>query len=308
MCWGRGGGWRDKNAKVVFWVALTRFALLRGTLHKEDQSMNHQLTLPLIPHAIEGEIVTQRQVDGYINATAMCRAAGKLFADYGRLKTTEAFLDELSADMGIPISVIIQSIRGGEPTFQGTWVHPQVAVNLAQWLSPKFAVQVSKWVYDWFSQGKKPAADLPYHLRRYVMNMKNVPAGHFSVLTEITLALIAPMEMAGYKLPEKLWPDISEGIMFANYMRDELAVRTDLMPTYQHEFEDGRKPAPARAYPNQFVHMFRDHFVETWLPKRALAYFKERDPTAIPYLKTVLAISDETLPPKRVKGPVDKKN
>ena len=77
--------------------------------------MNDQLTLPLIPHAIAGEIVTQRQADGYINATAMCKAAGKLYADYGRLKTTEAFLDELSTDMGIPISVIIQSVKGGEP-------------------------------------------------------------------------------------------------------------------------------------------------------------------------------------------------
>ena len=47
---------------------------------------------------------------------------------------------ELSSDIGIPMSGLIQIICGGQPHLQGAWVHPQVAINLAQWLSPKFAV------------------------------------------------------------------------------------------------------------------------------------------------------------------------
>jgi hypothetical protein len=47
--------------------------------------------------------------------------------------------------MGIPITELVQSIRGGTPELQGTWVHPQVAIALAQWLSPEFAVKVTKW-------------------------------------------------------------------------------------------------------------------------------------------------------------------
>ena len=39
----------------------------------------------LIPHVIDGEVVRQRARDGYINATAMCQAARKLWADYFRL-------------------------------------------------------------------------------------------------------------------------------------------------------------------------------------------------------------------------------
>jgi hypothetical protein len=93
-------------------------------------------------------------------------------------------------------------MKGGDIRFQGTWVHPQVAINLAQWLSAKFAVQVSQWVYDWMS-GRSRSADIevPYHLRRYVANYQNVPVGHFSMLTEMTQTLIAPMEIehvAGY--------------------------------------------------------------------------------------------------------------
>jgi hypothetical protein len=40
-----------------------------------------QYELPYVPHQIEGEIVTLRQRDGYTNAAAMCKAAGKNFAD-----------------------------------------------------------------------------------------------------------------------------------------------------------------------------------------------------------------------------------
>lgn len=59
-----------------------------------------QLSLELIPHRVEREIIQQRAKD--INATAMCKAAGKLWADYRRLKITGEFCDALSSDMGIP--------------------------------------------------------------------------------------------------------------------------------------------------------------------------------------------------------------
>jgi hypothetical protein len=62
--------------------------------------------------------------------------------DYTRLSTTSAYLEELSADTGIPVTELLQVVQGGEPHLQGTWVHPQVSTHLAQWLSPKFAVQV----------------------------------------------------------------------------------------------------------------------------------------------------------------------
>jgi hypothetical protein len=107
-------------------------------------------------------------------------------------------------------------------------VHPQVAIHLAQWLSPKFAVLVSKWVYDWISSGASPAASrLPFHVRRYVANQQNVPVGHFSVLTEMTLGLIGPMEADGYTLPERMWPDISEGLI----SRGGYAKKRDSIPT-----------------------------------------------------------------------------
>lgn len=241
----------------------------------------------LIPHNIEGHVVGQRVADGYINATAMCKAAQKLFGHYRENKQTTEFLEELSGSIGIPIDLLAQSIVTGPNDLRGTWVHPHVAVHLAQWLSPRFAVQVAKWVYEWMTQGARRPAELPFHLRRYVANSPNVPRGHFSVLQEVTI-LIAPLEIMGYTLPERLWPDISEGKMVAKWLRDEHGIDTSDLPTYRHEFEDGRKAIYARAYPNRLLCEFRTHLHDVWLPQRAMTYFKERDPTALAYLPKLL--------------------
>nr|WP_279391718.1 KilA-N domain-containing protein [Shimia aestuarii] len=104
--------------------------------------------MKLIEHEVQGSPVQQRATDGYINATAMCRIAGKRWGHYNENGQTQAFLNALEADVGIPTSELVKSVKGGDPRIQGTWVHPQVAVHLAQWLSPEFAVKVSKWVYD----------------------------------------------------------------------------------------------------------------------------------------------------------------
>lgn len=118
----------------------------------------------IISHAINTTTVQQRAEDGYIHATAMCKAAGKLFNDYSRLDTTRAYLQALASDTGIPVSQLVVSRRGNTSAFkQGTWVHPKVAIHLAQWLSPEFAVQVSNWVFDWLS-GKE--VQVRAHTRR----------------------------------------------------------------------------------------------------------------------------------------------
>ncbi|MBD1228978.1 KilA-N domain-containing protein [Xenorhabdus griffiniae] len=63
-----------------------------------------QLDLPLIAREENNVVIAQRAYDGYINATAMCKAAGKNFADYSRSKNTSDFISELSVDMGNPIT------------------------------------------------------------------------------------------------------------------------------------------------------------------------------------------------------------
>lgn len=250
---------------------------------------HHQYSLSLIPHQVQNSIVDQRAEDGYINATAMCHAAGKKIAHYLENVGTQAYLQELSTDIGIPISELVQSVKGGAPQLQGSWVHPQVAIHLAQWLSPKFAVQVSKWVYEWLSGKKSGPVQLPYHLQRHMLNLHKIPSGHFSVLQEMTIALVAPMEAQGYRLPEKMMPDISHGRMLCQHLRDKHGVNTNALPTYKHEFPDGRV-VDAKLYPVKYLGDFRVLLSEIWMTQKAAIYFKDRDPMALAALDKILLI------------------
>lgn len=250
--------------------------------------MTAQLMIPgVIDHIAENEVICQRVTDGYINATAMCKAANKQMSEYNRLSTTKPFMEELSRATGIPISGLTLPVVGGTPRLQGTWVHPQVAVHLAQWLSPKFAVLVTRWVAEWMS-GRPQSANLPYHLRRYMDNMHNVPYGYFSMLNEVTLHLIGPLEQLGYTVSSSQIPDISLGRTFSKHLRDS-GYPVDEYPKYPHHYEDGRVVA-ARAYPNELIGDLRRFFVEDWLRTRARTYFAERDPVALPYLNQFLAL------------------
>jgi len=86
-----------------------------------------------------------------VNATQMCKAAGKLFGHYKSLESTKDYLQALESNIGIPIIELVKTNAGNGG---GTFVHRLVAVHLAQWLSPSFAVQVSMWVNEIIITGK----------------------------------------------------------------------------------------------------------------------------------------------------------
>jgi KilA-N domain len=241
--------------------------------------------LALIPHLEEGEIIPQRIADGYISATALCKSVSKQFSHYHALKSTKEFVDELMKQTGMPETQLIHIISGGNAQLQGTWVHPYIAVNLAQWLSAKFAVKVSKWVTDW-QQGKAKAV-MPLHIERYLQNRSKVPYTHFSMLNELTLGLIAPLEQAGYTLPQEMVPDISEGRIFCKWLRDTKDIEPNTFPTYIHSYPDGRN-VPAKLYPLELYEDFRRHFNEIWLVAHAPKYFAARDAKALVYVQTLL--------------------
>lgn len=255
---------------------------------------SHQLSLILIPHKVQDAIVDQRAADGYINATAMCKAAGKLFGHYRENGTTGAFLAELSADIGIPISDLVQVSKGGDPASQGTWVHPHVALHLGQWLSPKFAVQVSKWVHEWMS-GKLTPTKLPYHLERHMLNLHKIPSGYFSVLQEMTNFLVGPMEANGYRLREDMLPDISQAKLLCKHLREQLGIDTRGLPKYIHTFPDGRE-VEANLYDVEYLAAFRKLMAERWMPDQAPGYFQKRDPNALPALDKILLLGNTAKP------------
>lgn len=278
---------------------------------KMKKNPNLPVPLPLqqpslfIEHQVDGEVIPQRPRDGYINATLLCQRAGKRFNDYSRLEQTKAYIDALSTETGIPVSALIQVIKGGNDKLaQGAWVHPKVAINLAQWLSPRFAVQVSDWVFDWLSGNVK--GYMPVHVQRFLKNRSKIPYTHFSMLNEIYLNFLAPLEDFGIVPPDKIMPDISTGRMFSGFLRKK-GIDPDQFPTYEHEFVDGSRPTVyARLYPIKYLEAFREYFNAVWLPANAKKYLEERFPQALPYLNKITTLPShekmERLPPAKAKG------
>jgi hypothetical protein len=99
-------------------------------------------------------VISSRPIDHYVNATQLCKAGGKKFSHWFSLETTKELINELSPDAGIPASGLVDTKRGGNnKSSQGSWIHPDLSIQLAQWISPKFAIQVSKWIRTLFNDG-----------------------------------------------------------------------------------------------------------------------------------------------------------
>jgi hypothetical protein len=61
-------------------------------------------------------------------------------------------INELSADAGISASALVYTKRGGNnKSAQGSWIHPDLSIQLAQLISPKFAIQLRLGMigHDW---------------------------------------------------------------------------------------------------------------------------------------------------------------
>jgi len=97
----------------------------------------------LVSRSWNGTPISRRTIDGYVNATAMCKANGKQWSKYRESDRCQTYLDALAETSETRMFDLIESRQGQGG---GTWVHPQVAVDLARWISAPFAV----WMDGWF--------------------------------------------------------------------------------------------------------------------------------------------------------------
>jgi hypothetical protein len=122
------------------------------TIEEETDIEEEYKQLPALEVG-KGFTIDHREEDGYINVTNLCKAGNKQFKAWNRLEKTRAFLRVLSSTVLISTVELIKHNSGGNGE-RHTWVHPQVAINIAQWISPQFDVKVSGWVYEIMMTGK----------------------------------------------------------------------------------------------------------------------------------------------------------
>jgi hypothetical protein len=93
------------------------------------------------------DIITEIDLStGFINATKMCKSAGKFWGNYYENKSTKDFIRELCIILNCKQEQILSSKKGGGTASPGTWVHSTIATNLASWCSAEFGAKVSIWI------------------------------------------------------------------------------------------------------------------------------------------------------------------
>jgi hypothetical protein len=137
--------------------------------NKEAENMVNNLTIQ--DKNNDSYTIICRESDGYINVTNLCKAGGRKFETWNRRDQSKNFLRVLETRIGennalqnyvalsnTPSATLIK-YETGYGSAQGTWVHPRVAINIAQWISPEFDVQVSDWVQQLFVLGEVKLTD-----------------------------------------------------------------------------------------------------------------------------------------------------
>jgi hypothetical protein len=135
--------YRTQDKPVIIEIINKYFENKKNEENKKSENIetiSNEITL--------NEITVFAREDGYINATLLCKAGNKKFNNWYRMERTTQFIDKLSRSALISADLLIDIINTGPNEKRGTWVHPRVAVSIAQWISPDFDVKVSGWVYQ----------------------------------------------------------------------------------------------------------------------------------------------------------------
>jgi hypothetical protein len=128
--------------------------------------------------AVNGIRVEQRTDNGFINGTAMCTAHNKKLLSWFRTQDTLELFCDLADDLGLEIKgadlrlsdvqrlsatkyaqmfpELLFTKQGSPDSGGGSWLHPDLAMQLAQWCNKRFAIQVSRWIREWLTAGQVP--------------------------------------------------------------------------------------------------------------------------------------------------------
>ncbi|MCT7971176.1 KilA-N domain-containing protein [Laspinema olomoucense] len=244
----------------------------------------------------------------YVSLTDMAIACGKSLSHWTENKSTHSYLAALSTKTGIPamaqnqdFQALVEITKGGNDLAQtGTWGHPKVAIRFAQWCSDEFAVQVDCWIDELLTTGvvafgpqNTPLA--PFWYQRLLLDgTKNkAPAGYFTIFREV-IDLVRDLEANGYVLPDNAYPDISVGLCWATYLKNQGINPNLIRRPYQHHYPDGRI-VTASAYENKYLPEFREWFNRMYLTKKLPKYLGNKDKSSLPALEKLLELTPGTI-------------
>lgn len=228
----------------------------------------------IIKHSYNGAIISQ-ELDGYVSLTDMAKASGKKVNDYLRLSTTEEYFNELSTDTGIPVSALANTFKGGSGK-QGTWAHPEVAIDFAQWCSPKFKVWANRTLRGVITQSKpEPKKAIAYYSDRIVDLPKRLscPSGYWAVIEECG-HLLLDVERAGYPVDRYDLLDGSVGKRYSTYRKANNI--SNLTAIAKYKVDACPKPVEITVYPYSEMGIFKQWLKEVYMVNFLPKYLQDK--------------------------------
>ena len=101
---------------------------------------------------------------GYINGPKFCSLAShesKRFDNYSRSDRYKNLLEYMKSSPEYSRAEIIKELKGGRPDLRGTYVHPDLILDVASWLSPLVLIKVSKILNEW--RKMSPHNEIRFH-------------------------------------------------------------------------------------------------------------------------------------------------
>jgi hypothetical protein len=149
-----------------------------------------------------GEIIDiPMREDGYMNLTVLCKAGGKKFGDWYKNENSKQFIRELEFETKIIASQLLTVNKYGKSYEQGTWGHPDIAIQVAQWISPWFSLKVSACIRQLFMTGSvsldntKSSKDLDkiqYEKQQKLRNEISIDISLYKEMDIIYLGIFTP--------------------------------------------------------------------------------------------------------------------
>lgn len=244
--------------------------------------------MQFIEHQVGELIVSQRKNDGYINATKLTRAY-ELQTQIKRNPNswfekdrTHEFLNLLHNKTGIEIYDLVQ--KKGEGKDREIWIHPNLAISFAMWLSPEFEMMVSEWVQQWLLKGQtsttsKPPILHPYqrvwYQRLMLFEQKTqLPKGYWCIFEEIG-KLMRNLEANNVSLHDRATIDVSVGLAWCRWLREEKNYDTSTFEQYIHYYPDNRGERLANVYPYELLGTFHQWLEDTYIPEKFPKYVRD---------------------------------
>ena len=228
----------------------------------------------LIKHLYNGAIVSQ-ETDGYVSLTDMAKASDKQVAKYLENQSTKLFLEGLSQDLRIPLSSLIRVVKG-KGKQQGTWAHPEVAIDFAQWCSVPFRIWANRTLRGAITQSNpEPKRAIADYSDRIVDLPKRLscPSGYWAVIEECG-HLLLDVERAGYPVDRFDLLDGSVGRRYSDFRKVNNISNSTAIATYK--VDACPKPVAIAVYPYSEMGVFKQWLKEVYMASHLPKYLQEK--------------------------------